>query len=690
VARNADTSGPRRADSTPAASVRAKRESESGGERVRRDSMSPRTKRDTGGAGESSRMVRFATGESSRGLPRAGTGNPRTRSDTADGGRGSEPAIVIPNRRWLGHTFTIALGIIGWLIVLVLPLTGALAVEEVTPALPIMLFVLVILVARALAFRLTEGSVLSLDSAYYVAAALSVGTVEAGRLVALALTLDASARLSSKRRRKVELDGWWAELGYVLYFGGMSGGLLVVCGWLFGADSVVGHFPHEPVDITMRVVAIASALLLSHYAIQGIRLWLLGHSWRQYLRQLALPGISSEASLMPIGVVLVLLYDPDQPLGFMLLSLTYLLINFVFARLSRARHELQERVHDLEILNATGRRFSAALQLEELVEAVAREACKAIPEADAVTFVHRRAGRDSDLVMDGFDRRTDKFIRHTMSPGEGAAGWVIAHAQSNRIDDLAESDIETQADHGIRSWLGVPLFMYGDCDGVVAVQSTRTKAFTAEHQRLLESLALQIASALQNAHLYELAMVDGLTGLFVRRYFDARIEEEIERSRRYGSPFSVVMLDVDDFKKLNDTYGHLVGDRVLRAIANVIKAQMRGVDTAARYGGEEMSVILPRTEMVGAYNLAERIREAIAELRITTDDDPPRALSVTASLGIAAYPESKAQTGEDLVRRADRALYRAKKTGKNRVELFWTDDPSGLHRIADLAGAPES
>ena len=95
-------------------------------------------------------------------------------------------------------------------------------------------------------------------------------------------------------------------------------------------------------------------------------------SWRTYLRLLAVPGIIAEASLMPIGVVLVLLYDPDQPLGFVLLSLTYLLINFVFARLSRASHELQGRVHELEILNATARRLGSSLQLEELVEAVAR------------------------------------------------------------------------------------------------------------------------------------------------------------------------------------------------------------------------------------------------------------------------------------------------------------------------------
>ncbi len=606
------------------------------------------------------------------------------------GGQGSDAAIAVPphHRRWAGHAFTIALGVVGWATVLALPALGLVPADEKTPLIPILLFVTVILAARGLAFRLVEGSVLSLDSAYYVAAALSVGSIEAGRLVALALTVDAATRLYNKRRRGIaESDGWWAESGYVLYFGGMSGGLLVLCGWIFGADGIAGK-PADAVEVTVRVVAIASTLLVLHYTVQGLRLRLLGHSWTDYLRRLALPGIAAEASLMPIGVVLVLLYDPDQPLGFMLLSLTYLLINSVFARLSRARHQLQERVNDLEILNETGRRFSASLQLEELVDAVARETVKAIPEAEGVVFVHRRAGKDTELVMDGFVRSTEKFFRHTMTERQGAAGWVIANATSRLIEDVANDDVASGGT-GMRSWLGVPLFMYGDCEGVVAVQSTRVGAFAQEHQRLLESLTLQIAAALQNAHLYELAMVDGLTGLFVRRYFDARIEEEIERSRRYGTPFSVIMLDVDDFKKLNDTHGHLVGDRVLRAIANVVKGQMRGVDTAARYGGEEMSVILPRTEMVGAYNLAERIREAISDLRVTTDDDQPVALGVTASLGIAAFPESKAQTGEDLVRRADRALYRAKRTGKNRVELFWTDEPSGLHKLAQLGSLPE-
>src|SRR5258707_8547925 len=223
----------------------------------------------------------------------------------------------------------------------------------------------------------------------------------------------------------------------------------------------------------------------------------------------------------------------------------------------------------------------------------------------------------------------EKFFRRPMAEGEGLAGAVMAEVASRRIDDLRRSEVAVGADHGIRSWLGVPLFMYGECEGVVAVQSSRVGAFKIEHQRLLESLALQIAAALQNAHLYELAMVDGLTGLFMRRYFDARIEEEIERSKRYGSAFSVVMMDVDDFKSFNDAHGHLIGDRVLRGIANVVKSQMRGVDTAARYGGEEIAVILPRTELVNAYNVGERIRGAIAALRITTDVHPAQSLRVT-------------------------------------------------------------
>ncbi len=585
--------------------------------------------------------------------------------------------------RW----FTIALGVLGWGVVFGLPAAGILPQPETTAALWIALFVIVILAARALAFRVEEGSVLSLDSAYYVAAALCVGSVGAARLVGAALTVDAGVRLYLRRKLLGRRDEWIDQLGYVLYFGGMSAGLLALLGWMFGATYGVEGRP-DAVRVSVQVVSIGVLLLLTHYALQGTRQKLLGHSWRAWFFDVALPSIAAEATLVPIGVVLVLLYDPGQPLGFLLLSFTYLLINFVFSRLSRTQKQLQLRVHDLEILNLTGRKLSASLQLGELVEAVARETVKAIPEAEAVVLVHRRAGGEQGYVLDGYDRASDKFFRQPLEESEGGvANSVMKNGKARRIDDLEQADIALDdGTQGMRSWLGIPLFMYGGCEGVVAVQSSTPNAFGDDHQQLLESLGLQIAAALQNAHLYELAMVDGLTGLFMRRYFDARVEEEIERSKRYKTPFSVVMIDVDDFKKLNDEHGHLIGDRVLRSIADVVKAQMRGVDTAARYGGEEIVLILPRTEMVAAYNVGERIRAAIAEERVTTDSEPPRVLGVTASFGIASYPESKARDGEDLVRKADRALYRAKKTGKNRVELFWSDEsgPIKFQMISDL------
>jgi diguanylate cyclase (GGDEF)-like protein len=343
-------------------------------------------------------------------------------------------------------------------------------------------------------------------------------------------------------------------------------------------------------------------------------------------------------------------------------------------------------VRELEILDTTARGLAASLELPQLVATVARETVRAVPAAETMALVHRGAERATDrFVVDCYDRDRDVFSRLRIGRGEGATGQVVARQEPLLIDDLGASDVDPgpAGTEGVRSWLGVPVFMHGTCEGVLVVQSRQPAAFTDGDRRLLASLALQVAAALENAHLYEMAMVDGLTGLFVRRYFDARIDEEIERSRRFGTPFAVVMMDIDDFKALNDTHGHLAGDRVLRDIAAIVKTNMRGVDTAARYGGEELALILPRTELVAALNQAERVRQSIAEHRVAGDADGP-VLAVTASFGIAAYPESGATTAEELVRRADRALYRAKRTGKNRVELYWADD-SGRHAAITAA-----
>ena len=191
--------------------------------------------------------------------------------------------------------------------------------------------------------------------------------------------------------------------------------------------------------------------------------------------------------------------------------------------------------------------------------------------------------------------------------------------------------------------------------------------FAPAARTLASSLAAQASVALENARRHRLverqAATDELTGLPNRRLFMRSLGGEIARVRRTGEVFGVVMLDLDDFKRVNDLYGHDAGDRALKALAGVLRGAMRETDVAARIGGEEFACLLPSSDETGAQGLAERIRGDLAGCVIALPDG--REFSITASLGIAAYPEAK--TAEGLLRAADRALYRAKSEGKNRV-----------------------
>ena len=176
--------------------------------------------------------------------------------------------------------------------------------------------------------------------------------------------------------------------------------------------------------------------------------------------------------------------------------------------------------------------------------------------------------------------------------------------------------------------------------------------------------------SIENVGLHETiqrqAITDELTGLFNHRHFQEVMANEVERARRFDQELGLVMFDIDDFKQVNDTYGHLQGDRVLKAVAQVLRESSREVDEPARYGGEEMAVALPQTGLQGAYEFAERVRH-----RIETLDLPlvkgNGVLRVTASFGVASLPHSARRDKEALVAAADAALYRAKRSGKNRT-----------------------
>jgi two-component system, cell cycle response regulator len=176
-----------------------------------------------------------------------------------------------------------------------------------------------------------------------------------------------------------------------------------------------------------------------------------------------------------------------------------------------------------------------------------------------------------------------------------------------------------------------------------------------------------------NQQLEQTALTDALTQLANRRAFETRLAYEIERSRRYHEPLSLLILDLDHFKRVNDTYGHAAGDAVLQSIAATIEHSIRKVDQAARYGGEEIAIIAPMTNAAGARVLAERLCGKIAETPVTiSTPEGARSVAVTVSIGVAALAPDQAH--EQLFAAADRALYRAKQTGRNRVAVSEKDE----------------
>ena len=180
-------------------------------------------------------------------------------------------------------------------------------------------------------------------------------------------------------------------------------------------------------------------------------------------------------------------------------------------------------------------------------------------------------------------------------------------------------------------------------------------------EEFLNTLMTQVSFAIENARLFHEAITDGLTGLFLKRYFQIQLDTELKRSRRHRRNIAILMLDIDYFKRINDTYGHLRGDTVLKGVAGVIKAIVREIDIVSRYGGDEIAIILPDTACDQAQAIAERIREKVAARRFDGDGAAP---TVTVSIGVFCGAEV---SPEDAIKNADAALYRAKEGGRNRV-----------------------
>jgi diguanylate cyclase (GGDEF)-like protein len=323
----------------------------------------------------------------------------------------------------------------------------------------------------------------------------------------------------------------------------------------------------------------------------------------------------------------------------------------------------RQRARQLEAINTIAQQSTAVMELEELLTRV----CSIIQQAFQVSQVSLLLCEEGDLVMRAFHGE--------MTPCFPPAGrFALTQQPWAQVLESGHTVIEkdqTTASEACRlftesaSRMSIPLVSFGQTLGILTLHSSKVSAFGEGELQSLESVADICANSIQNAHYVErvkqLAYLDGLTGIFNRRFFELRISEEIERARRYGTGMAVIMADIDQFKLLNDEFGHLLGDEVLRQVSSIFHQQVRKIDVVCRYGGEEFALLLSQTNVDQARAVAEKLRKTIEKWQFP---GVPRAITISA--GVAAFP-LHGTNRDELVRAADSGLYLAKQGGRNCV-----------------------
>ena len=315
----------------------------------------------------------------------------------------------------------------------------------------------------------------------------------------------------------------------------------------------------------------------------------------------------------------------------------------LYLKRQKEKEELDKTLYNLSILYSISRAMTYINDLKSLLQYILNQAIE-ITNAEKGSLmlydletnqliIRVLAGLKDKVYQDKVNNGEIKC--KTFLPGEGIAGRVFQTGVPMVIDKAGEDDCFIEPDSSyVRSIVCIPMIVFNEALGVINVTNKLDEqGFSQEDVEMLKAVADQAAVAINKAQLWEMAVTDSLTGLYVRRYFMAKFQEEIHRAERYKKVLTVVMADLDRFKSINDNYGHTAGDRVLRAVGKFLQKNIRDVDILARYGGEEFVILLPENDKHEAYTVSERLRKGFSELEL---EAMPK---LTMSLGVASYPQ---------------------------------------------------
>jgi diguanylate cyclase (GGDEF)-like protein len=339
--------------------------------------------------------------------------------------------------------------------------------------------------------------------------------------------------------------------------------------------------------------------------------------------------------------------------------------------LERANEELESRLAEIFFTHEFFKALTSFSSVDDVTSLIV-DGANGILGAE-ISCVYLLDDETWTLRLAASQGMTEDFFRDDVPVNETILGRSFSEGlvQEADVPKASPSALWVAEHEGIRSQAAVPLRAGDSVFGVLVVASSTFRELTSAEMERLQVISNQASLALQNALLHEelerLSVTDRLTELYNHGYFQQRLEEELGRAGRFDHMLSLMMIDIDDFKEFNDTYGHPRGDKVLQSVSEAIRANLREMDVAARYGGEEFVVVLPETDTDGAYQVADRIRASVEAIRFGTAEGAA-PVHKTVSIGVATYPQHAMAQGK-LIEAADRAMYAAKKDGKNKVHV---------------------